>query len=80
MQPGLLIKEVDIKFSDQGAILIFKHDGGSDSLPMRHEQLRQWLLIMFRLWPQSEWPGEFWPDWIAGLGDQPGSEDKIGWH
>lgn len=72
-----LIREIDIKTNKLGVVLIFKHDAEADSLSLQSEQLRQWLIIMYRIWQHTEWPDEIWPAWIAGLGDQAGSATEL---
>ncbi|MCI5106618.1 MAG: hypothetical protein MRY76_07900 [Pseudomonadales bacterium] len=79
-QLSYLIKEVDIKANDEGVALIFKHEAGDDTLVLGNEQLRQWLLILHRIWQGTEWPQDFWPTWITGLGNKPPAGEDQGLH
>ena len=62
---ALLVKEIDIKMSEEVVLLVFKcHDGQKPELTFTIEQLRQWLGMIRRLWRQAEWPLSIWPEWM----------------
>jgi len=61
----LLVKEIDIKMSEEVVLLVFKcHDGQRPELTFTIQQLRQWLGMIHRLWRQAEWPLSIWPEWM----------------
>ena len=54
--------------------IVFQKGGGGERclslavLQLSAHQLRQWLLIVHRLWQQAEWPAQVWPTWWADAG------------
>ena len=69
--PDYLVREVDIKFIAEGAILIFKKEETENfELHLNNQQLRQWLGIIFALWKNADWPLSSWPDWMIGSGKE----------
>ena len=71
----LLVKEIDIKMSEEAAVLVFKCDDGQKAkLSFTVQQLRQWLGMIHRLWRLAEWPVSIWPDWMDD-NQQPDSVD-----
>ena len=61
----LLVKEIDIKTSEEAVLLVFKCDDDQTAeLSFTVQQLRQWLGMIHRLWQQAEWPVSIWPDWM----------------
>ena len=61
----LLVKEIDIKMSEEAVLLVFKCDDDQKAeLSFTVQQLRQWLGMIHRLWQQAEWPVSIWPDWM----------------
>mgnify|MGYP001217942226 FL=1 len=63
--PNFLIQEVDISSGSAGVVLIFKEPNCSYSLALSHNQLRQWLQIVYDLWVRAEWQVSIWPSWIT---------------
>ena len=62
---ALLVKEIDIKMSEEAVLLVFKCDDGQNAeLSFTIQQLRQWLGMIHQLWRQAEWPVSVWPDWM----------------
>ena len=62
---ALLVKEIDIKMSEEVVSLVFKcHDGQKPELTFTIQQLRQWLGMIHRLWGQADWPLSIWPEWM----------------
>ena len=71
----LLVKEIDIKMSEETVLLVFKCDDGQKAeLSFTIQQLRQWLGMIHQLWRQAEWPVSVWPDWMDDK-QQPDSVD-----
>ena len=71
----LLVKEIDIKMSEEAAVLVFKYDDDQKAeLSFTIQQLRQWLGMIHRLWRLAEWPVSIWPDWMDD-NQQPDSVD-----
>ena len=71
----LLVKEIDIKMSEEAVLLVFKYDDGQKAeLSFTVQQLRQWLGMIHQLWRQAEWPVSVWPDWMDDK-QQPDSVD-----
>ena len=71
----LLVKEIDIKMSEEAVLLVFKCDDGQNAeLSFTVQQLRQWLGMIHRLWRMAEWPVSIWPDWMDD-NQQPDSVD-----
>jgi len=71
----LLVKEIDIKMSEEAVLLVFKCDDGQKAeLSFTVQQLRQWLGMIHQLWRQAEWPVSVWPDWMDDK-QQPDSVD-----
>ena len=71
----LLVKEIDIKMSEETVLLVFKCDDGRKAeLSFTIQQLRQWLGMIHQLWRQAEWPVSVWPDWMDDK-QQPDSVD-----
>ena len=61
----LLVKEIDIKMSEEATVLVFKCDDGQKAeLSFTVQQLRQWMGMIHRLWRLAEWPVSIWPDWM----------------
>ena len=61
----LLVKEIDIKMSEEAVLLVFKCDDDQKAeLSFTVQQLRQWLGMIHRLWRQAEWPLSIWPEWM----------------
>ena len=72
---ALLVKEIDIKMSEEAVLLVFKCDDGQKAeLSFTVQQLRQWLGMIHRLWRLAEWPVSIWPDWMDD-NQQPDSVD-----
>jgi len=72
---ALLVKEIDIKMSEEAVLLVFKCDDGQKAeLSFTVQQLRQWLGMIHRLWRMAEWPVSIWPDWMDD-NQQPDSVD-----
>ena len=62
---ALLVKEIDIKMSEEVVLLVFKCDEAwKAELSFTVQQLRQWLGMIHRLWRLAEWPVSIWPDWM----------------
>jgi len=62
---ALLVKEIDIKMSEETVLLVFKCDDGRKAeLSFTVQQLRQWLGMIHQLWRKAEWPVSIWPDWM----------------
>ena len=62
---ALLVKEIDIKMSEEAVLLVFKCDKDQKAeLNFTIQQLRQWLGMIQHLWRQAEWPISIWPDWM----------------
>ena len=58
-----LVKEIDIKMSEEVVLLVFKYDDDRKAeLNFTIQQLRQWLGMIHKLWRQAEWPVSIWPD------------------
>ena len=62
--PNILVKEVDLKFAEEGIELIFKKETERFVLALNTHHLRQWLAIIYSLWHKAEWPDSHWPQWI----------------
>ena len=61
----LLVKEIDIKMSEEAVLLVFKCDEDRKAeLSFTIPQLRQWLEMIRHLWRLAEWPASIWPDWM----------------
>lgn len=76
-----LVNEVDINKSDQYFTLRFKNmDAAPADVIFDHQQLRQWLVIVFNLWQKAEWPLHIWPEWITGTAKNPASKTKSAMH
>ena len=72
---ALLVKEIDIKMSEEVVLLVFKCDEAwKAELSFTVQQLRQWLGMIHRLWRLAEWPVSIWPDWMDD-NQQPDSVD-----
>ena len=72
---ALLVKEIDIKMSEEAVLLVFKCDEAwKAELSFTVQQLRQWLGMIHRLWRLAEWPVSIWPDWMDD-NQQPDSVD-----
>ena len=64
--PSYLIEEIDLKFGDNGLLLVFKEGMTKQAgLALNIQQLRQWLAIIHNVWQIAEWPMSIWPDWIS---------------
>ena len=62
---ALLVKEIDIKMSEEVVLLVFKCDDDQKAeLSFTIQQLRQWLGMIHQLWRQAGWPVSIWPDWM----------------
>ena len=71
----LMVKEIDIKMSEEAVLLVFKCDDDQKAeLSFTVQQLRQWLGMIHHLWQLAEWPVSIWPDWIDDS-QQPDSVD-----
>ena len=62
--PNILVKEVDLKFAENGIEFIFKEGTNRFVLVLNTHHLRQWLAIIYSLWHKAEWPDSHWPKWI----------------
>jgi hypothetical protein len=63
--PSLLIKEIDLKTSSGGIIMVFKeNETSSYELYLEGQQLRQWLGMLYLIWQKAEWPLHVWPEWM----------------
>ena len=72
---ALLVKEIDIKMSEEVVLLVFKCDDDQKAeLSFTIQQLRQWLGMIHQLWRQARWPVSIWPDWMDD-NQQPDSVD-----
>lgn len=62
---GWLIQSVDLTPQEQGITLIFRTaDGQAVGLPLKAQELRQWLAIMRGIWLGAGWPEAPWPEWM----------------
>jgi hypothetical protein len=75
---SILINEVDISRSPEGAVgFIFKDGENEVSLGFDAQQIRQWLTIIHGQWLRAEWPSGVWPQWISrGEVAEVGAVDK----
>ena len=63
--PSYLIKEIDVKVSGRGIVLILKEkDTLFYELNLDNRQLRQWLRMLYLIWKKADWPLHVWPDWM----------------
>ena len=63
--PSFLIREIDLKTSDELVVLVFKENKTSSyELYLESNQLRQWLGMLYLIWQKAEWPLHIWPDWM----------------
>ena len=76
-----LVREVDINKTDQHYTLRFKNIGSAPAdVVFDQQQLRQWLLIVFKLWQQAEWPLAIWPEWIQNTSANPARKSQSAVH
>lgn len=64
-QPAWLAESVDINRQEGRIVLAFKdQDDTRAETALNTRELRQWLIILHRLWRNAEWSEEVWPDWM----------------
>ena len=69
-----LVDMLSLEQSSAHTRIVFQKGGNTDSclplaaLHLSAHQLRQWLLIVHRLWQEAEWPAQVWPVWWADAG------------
>jgi hypothetical protein len=69
-QSEALLNAVDLGRGPNGYTLTFKWRSGGDArLILNSTELRQWLIILHRLFATAEWPKHAWPTWFAEGGE-----------
>lgn len=67
-----LVHEIDINKTQQHFTLRFKcTECPPADVTFDQQQLRQWLIIVHKLWQQAEWSLAVWPDWILNTATTP---------
>lgn len=75
---SFLVKEIDVKPTSQGLVMIFKDDQTPHyELFLEIQQLRQWLRMLYVIWRKAEWPRNIWPDWMEKSTNESSSKRSI---
>lgn len=61
-----LLTEVDLAPRGDRLVLSLKWAGGRASLAFTPTELRQWLLILHKVYAAAGWTPGPWPDWLRG--------------
>ena len=62
---SVLITEVDVKFGENGLVLILKSEKKSCAkISFTGTEARQWINILLNLWQKGGWPSSLLPQWI----------------
>ena len=78
-----LVDMLSLEQSSAHTRIVFQKGGNTDSclplaaLHLSAHQLRQWLLIVHRLWQEAEWPAQVWPAWWADARAADTAPDRV---